>query len=50
MVPPVVVAVECELQSIQYLKDEEFDKYIGCLAAMQCNTEFIADAFLNQMT
>ena len=46
VVPPVVVAVECELQSIQYLKDEEFDKYIGCLAAMQCNAEFITDAFI----
>ena len=44
VVPPVVVAVECELQSTQYLKDEEFDKYIGCLAAMQSNTEFISDA------
>ena len=44
VVPPVVVAVECELQSTQYLKDEEFDKYIGCLAAMQSNTEFITDA------
>ena len=49
-VPPIAVFAECELQSAVYLKNSQMDNFIGRLAAMKSNCEFITDLSLPYLT